>query len=149
MVRLCYMRPANAAGSIGCKRCTRAALWHTTVPTVRKPYSRTDKSTNLMWAIWLSFNPCMLYAEDFFCWATAWIDCSQAPSYCVNWLFTSCSTSSTSHRGFPCVLPNIYGSSRRSLGRLLDVDNPSTFSTTTRLAAIADIVANRRRKFMV
>ena len=98
---------------------------------------------------YLTMIPCMLYAEDFDCWATAWIDCSQAPSYCVNWLFTSCSTSSTSHRGFPCVLPNIYGSSRRSLGHLLDVDNPSTFSTTTRLAAIADIVANRRRKFMV
>ena len=94
---------------------------------------------------YLTMIPCMLYAEDFFCWATAWIDCSQAPSYCVNWLFTSCSTSSTSHRGFPCVLPNIYGSSRRSLGHLLDVDNPSTFTTTTRLAAIADIVANRRR----
>ena len=30
---------------------------------------------------------------------------------------------------FSCVLPNIFGSSRRSLGRLLDVDNPSTFTT--------------------
>ena len=76
---------------------------------------------------------CMLGIFDW--WATAWIDCSQAPSYCVNWLFIS-STSSTSHRGFPCVLPNIYGSSRRSLGWL-------------RLAAIADIVAYRRMKFMV
>ena len=28
---------------------------------------------------------CMLGIFD---WATAWIDCSQAPSYCVNWLFT-------------------------------------------------------------
>ena len=65
---------------------------------------------------YLTMIPCMLYAEDFD-WATAWIDCSQAPSYCVNWLFTSCSTSSTSQR--------------RSLGRL-------------RLGAIADIVAYRR-----
>ena len=79
---------------------------------------------------YLTMIPCMLYAEDFD-WATAWIDCSQAPSYCVNWLFTSCSTSSRSQRGFPRVLPNIYGSFRRSLGRL-------------RLAAIADIVAYRR-----
>ena len=81
-------------------------------------------------------------------------------SYCVNWLFTSSELlrELTVHIAqfrprviavFPCVLPNIYGSFRRSLGRLLDVDNPSTFSTTTRLAAIADIVANRRRKFMV
>ena len=64
---------------------------------------------------------CMLRIFD---WATAWIDYSQAPSYCVNWLFTN-STSSTSHRGFPRVLPNIYGSSRRSLG--LTYDLPRTY----------------------
>ena len=30
---------------------------------------------------YLTMIPCMLYAEDFDCWATAWIDCSQALSY--------------------------------------------------------------------
>ena len=65
---------------------------------------------------YLTMIPCMLYAEDF------------QLSYCVNELFTN-STTSTSHRGFPRVLPNIYGSSRRSLGRLLDADNPSSFTT--------------------
>ena len=70
--------------------------------------------------------------------AIAWIDCSH------------CSISSTSHRGFPHVLPNIYGSSRRSLGHLLDVDNPSTFMITTYdLPHFADIVAYRRMTFTV
>ena len=90
---------------------------------------------------YLTMIPSMLYAEDFrlsYCvnwlftssellreltvhklWATAWIDCSVFPS----------SSTSTSHRGFPRVLPNIYGSSHRSLGRLLDADNQSTFTT--------------------